>query len=242
MTERTLAGTVWGVFSPILIYYLLAMSFPQILGRLAGNLLLAENAMWLLAASNACMLPVFAWMYRQERSFRGLLWESESSRTGGDCLEEGSQRHRGRKFGVLDFFLVILGAVCISQVMNRLIGLTPLPQYFPGYQTVSSEIYSCSLFSQVAACVVSAGLLEETLMRGLVYNRLKGFTHNCRFSLIGSALIFGIFHGNVVQGLFAFMMGLLFAWIYETYHSLIPAIVAHMAVNGVAIFCEYMSL
>lgn len=222
-------GTIWGIFSPILIYYLFFMVISWLLSVLLPGLLLAENAMWFLAATNFCLLPIFFLIYRWEQTERALLWE-----TGKD--------RKKKNFGLADFLLVVFASVGISRGINLLIGLTPLPDYFPGYRAASMGIYGCSLPSQVAASMISAALLEELLMRGLVYNRIKACTGSLKLSMIGSALIFGLFHGNVVQGLFAFLMGLFFVWVYERYQFLFPVMIAHMAVNGASIFCEYIKI
>lgn len=133
---------------------------------------------------------------------------------------------------------MILTSVCLSRGVNLLLNLTALPKLFPGYEGISDGIYSCSLLSQIAASVVSASLLEEVLMRGLVYHRLKGILYNKKKALVGSALLFAVFHGNVLQGVYAFFLGLLFAWIFETYQSLLPAVIAHMAANAASIFFQ----
>ena len=44
--------------------------------------------------------------------------------------------------------------------------------------------------------------------------------------------------GNLVQGLFAFLIGLYLNWVYEAEGSLLPAILTHAAVNGSTIFME----
>jgi hypothetical protein len=220
MEQKGLLKRVWGIFSPILMYYILALLVPGALGILFPSLLREENAMWLLTLSNLLTFPVLLRMYLRDRSRR-----DEKKKAGG-------------KLKAFDVFLVLVGAVCISRALNYLIALTPLPYYFTGYEEVSDTIYGCSLLSQVSASVFSAALLEEVLMRGLVYTRFRDFTGNIKLSMAASALIFGLFHGNVVQGVYAFALGLFLALVYEAYQSLIPAVLAHMAANGTAILME----
>ena len=47
-------------------------------------------------------------------------------------------------------------------------------------------------------------ILEELIFRGIVYNNLKKFT-NITKSVIITGLIFGIFHGNIIQFIYAFL-------------------------------------
>ena len=46
-----------------------------------------------------------------------------------------------------------------------------------------------------------------------------------------SALAFGIIHGNIVQGIYAFTVGLFFAWLMERYQRIIAPVLAHMSAN-----------
>ena len=55
-------------------------------------------------------------------------------------------------------------------------------------------------------------------------------------AIVVSALFFGLFHLNVVQGLYAFIIGLLLAYVYEKYKSIWAPILFHVAANSVSIF------
>ena len=138
-------------------------------------------------------------------------------------------------WGWKDLVLAAVGAVCISRGVNYFLALTFLPQVFPGYRAVSEGISQCGLLSRIAAVVVSAPLLEEVLMRGLVYGRLKEALGEPRKAMVISGLIFGMFHGNVVQGIYAFAVGLFFAQVYEAGKTLFLPVLAHMAVNAVSL-------
>ena len=72
--------------------------------------------------------------------------------------------------------------------------------------------------------------MEEVLFRGLVYNRLKDY-NNEWLSMILAAGIFAVYHGNPLQILFAFPMGLLLLAVYEKEGTLMAPIALHMAVN-----------
>ena len=50
--------------------------------------------------------------------------------------------------------------------------------------------------------------------------------------------MFALFHGNVVQGAYAFLIGLYFVWLYEAYHSLVLPVLAHAAANASSVLLE----
>ena len=222
MQKKTVAENIWGMIFPILVYDIVSSILPVVWANLVPALQQETNAMWLLTLVNFCMLPLMGWMYRSDRVWRQRTEENGKAVRAGDIL------------------WVLLGTVFISRGMNLLIGLTPLPYYFPEYEAVSETIYSCSLISQIAASVISAPILEELLMRGIFYNRTKHVTPNLKLAMLVNALIFGIFHGNVVQGVYAVLMGLLFVFVYEKYQSLPMVILAHMAANATSILLEVL--
>ena len=73
-------------------------------------------------------------------------------------------------------------------------------------------------------------LAEELVFRGVLMRGLKPRGRNC--AIVTSALMFGLFHDDVVQGLFAFGCGLLFGFVAMEY-SLVWSIVLHVFNNAV---------
>lgn len=70
--------------------------------------------------------------------------------------------------------------------------------------------------------------VEELLVRGGVVYRLKDYGKI--FSILLSAVIFGLFHMNLIQGFFAFFVGILFAYIALEY-SFLWAVFFHILNN-----------
>lgn len=73
-------------------------------------------------------------------------------------------------------------------------------------------------------------LAEETLFRGLLYNRMKQYFPKV-WAMVLSALFFGIYHGNLVQGLFGFILGMVMVWLYEMYGKWYVPVAFHGIVN-----------
>lgn len=217
------------ILFPLFLYYVLNMAVPFFLSLFWPVLLEEDQVMWLLTVTNCCLIPVFAWMYQRDRIRE-------------QCLRQERKIRWKRKWGFREVLLAAAGAVCISRGVNLFLGLTFLPRFFRGYETVQAELYGASPLSQAAASVLSAPVLEELLMRGLIYPRLRDVFSGPRAAVFGSALIFGLFHGNVVQGLYAFCLGLFFAQVYESLDSLLPVIIAHGAANGATLLAARFSL
>lgn len=82
--------------------------------------------------------------------------------------------------------------------------------------------------------VIVAPITEELLVRGFVMKNLCRVSQH--FGIIASAFFFGVWHENIAQFILAFCAGCFFGYITVKHNSLIPSIIAHMAVN----FCAEM--
>ncbi|MCM1118256.1 MAG: CPBP family intramembrane metalloprotease [bacterium] len=92
-----------------------------------------------------------------------------------------------------------------------------------------------------AAAVILAPLGEELIFRGVVFSYARRAVAGMRspraaFWIANSiqALLFGAYHMNVVQGLYAFFIGLALGYLCQRYDSLIPGMLAHLVFNGMS--------
>ena len=92
-----------------------------------------------------------------------------------------------------------------------------------------------SPFMLLYACVL-APISEEIIFRGVIldFGRV-GF--RARVAVFLSALVFGIFHMNIIQGIYATIFGLILGYVRLTRNSLLDSIITHMTINiaGVSI-------
>lgn len=77
---------------------------------------------------------------------------------------------------------------------------------------------------------------EEMVFRGAILRKLLEIFHSGMYwwAIVLSALLFGVVHGNMAQGLHAFLLGLLLGWMYWRTNSIVPGIVLHWINNTVA--------
>ncbi|MEZ5962378.1 MAG: CPBP family intramembrane glutamic endopeptidase [Planctomycetota bacterium] len=89
-------------------------------------------------------------------------------------------------------------------------------------------------FAAALATVVFVGpLAEEYAFRGYCQDALAALAGG-RFALVGTAAVFGVFHGLVFAVPLA-MLGLLFGWLRVRYRSLAPGFVVHVLHNGLTV-------
>ena len=89
----------------------------------------------------------------------------------------------------------------------------------------------------IETCVI-APIFEETLYRGIL---LKGLInkYNSKKAIVYSALIFGIAHLNVPQGINAFLLGLILGTVFYYTKSIYLCMVMHFANNLLVNFVYY---
>lgn len=87
----------------------------------------------------------------------------------------------------------------------------------------SSDTFSMFLYASVLAPV-----WEELLFRGFVLGSLRPYGK--RFAVLGSAVLFGLFHGNLLQTPYAVLMGLVLGYVTVEY-SIIWSVLLHMFNN-----------
>lgn len=83
---------------------------------------------------------------------------------------------------------------------------------------------------------------EEFLFRGLICGRLLPYGR--AVAILGSAVLFGLMHGNLGQLFYTTMAGVLLGWCYAETRSIWPGVIAHMLNNltGFAAESWYQSL
>lgn len=84
---------------------------------------------------------------------------------------------------------------------------------------------SLSMFLYLA---LGAPIVEEIIFRGAILRGLEKYGK--RFAILISALLFGLFHGNIIQSPYAFVVGLVLGYVAMEY-SIYWAMVLHMINN-----------
>lgn len=81
-------------------------------------------------------------------------------------------------------------------------------------------------------------ILEEIIFRGFILKAIRSF--GTSFAIIFSSILFGIFHGNLLQLVPATLMGIVLAYITVKSNSIIPSIIAHICNNSFRYLEEYV--
>lgn len=223
--------------------YLLA----QVLASLVAGIALLTtdvDALMLVATLAGLALAVPWWLHLRPRSL----------------LRRGEARpSRPAQGALLVCALLALGVVLqvtISCVLSLVLPL--FPGVMDGYLELM-ELAGISDAMSPAALVevaVIAPIAEESLCRGVTLEfslralcpgrppASRAEVPAARFwaANVIQALVFGVMHLNVVQGAYAFALGLLLGWVFRRTGRLRAAVLLHMAVNASSAIMDSLGL
>ena len=90
-----------------------------------------------------------------------------------------------------------------------------------------------SFIGAVVVAVIGAPLIEEIVFRGIVFRSLRRVSP-AWVAILASSVLFGLYHMNPVQIVYATLMGIVAGIIYEKSNNLLFPILVHVANNLVA--------
>lgn len=126
---------------------------------------------------------------------------------------------------------VLVLAIAGSQLLNDLIWVLRLDQIFPSYgQMMTETLQGQPMWLQILAIGILGPIAEELIFRGLVFRRMKDCMKPTA-AIILSAVFFGLYHGNMIQFLYAGLFGCVLAVMYHRTGTLWTSILAHVAAN-----------
>lgn len=238
----TLMSKTWFVLFPFLAYI-----FSRSLGFYAGSFLVANLAgalpkglseklvVWdetgenLLGATGNGAAFILAAAYL----VAGLvIWKFFAREEIGSAEKEVRLKHARLKSPAA-YASMVLGVLGIAVGLNLLYELTGITNMSEGFKQAAADQYSAAFAVGLLVNGLIAPFSEELIFRGTVYNRLKK-NQKYTIAIIVSALCFGIYHSNIVQGSYAFFLGCVIAWLYESFGHFYVPVIAHILSNMAA--------
>ena len=130
---------------------------------------------------------------------------------------------------LLEIILLLLAGAGLAQYGNFLMAIFQSFINSSAYQESMTRITEGkSLLMMIFWMGIIAPAVEEMIFRWLIYLRLRDWLKMPVAAVI-SGLIFGIYHGNIVQGIYASILGI--AWILEMSGNIYSSMLLHMGAN-----------
>lgn len=257
---------VWHLIKPLALYYVGYYVVYFLLGTFLNGrglgLLLQENR---AVVGGICMLGGCAALFSMAGEERELqqkerkrnahvdkedTWEQETDAEGivGQNIngvgrkeqqeQEGQQEKRKITNVILSYFLLAVYAVSALVFFNMLTSMLGLSGKSNTFQQVAESQYAVSLGMGLFLYAGISAVSEELLFRYLLYNRLRRYSDKVLFGAIASSFLFAVYHGNIVQGSYAFVSGLLITLSYIYFESFYAPVLFHGIGNAVIFICN----
>ena len=137
-----------------------------------------------------------------------------------------------RKIGIKDILMSVLTGYLVIPMVLFINNITML--FSNNYLNESSEgLMAYPYIIQVILMAVIPPLVEEFVFRGLFYGTYRKY--GILKAAVMSGLVFGVFHLNINQFAYAFVIGVVFSYMVEATGSIWSSVFGHFAVNTYSI-------
>ena len=142
------------------------------------------------------------------------------------------------KLKARDILVLSITGAFAALFLQWIILHSPLPELFPAYdETVRENMFSVPLPFQVLLYGFLSPVYEELIFRLLLFVGAVRFLHMpLPVSALISSLIFGLYHGNMIQFCYASLFGLLLSYLTNRYKCVFAPIVSHSSANLITVF------
>lgn len=216
-----------------IIYLLLPIFISYIVGDLV-EVILWEALNWGLTNASEAVLESLAY---HNSSIKGIIYGIGAviyllvlKKASKNEITYVPQGKNARKLANKEIAIIVTVSLASAIGLNYLFNLTGFVSSSDNYNMIYRSQFGVDFLVGLFLYGCISPLVEEIIYRGLLYNRLKRI-FPLYLSMILSALLFGITHGNIVQGVYGFIMGLLIVWFYEHYESFAAPLLVHIVAN-----------
>ena len=135
---------------------------------------------------------------------------------------------------------VTIGAVIGFNLLFELLGVTNKSE---AYTEVAAQQYSAHFIVGILVFgFISPSAEERSCSVGGYSTMISRRFMDIKLAIALSALIFGVYHMNYVQGVYGFLIGCLMAYAYEYFGEFKMAVFVHVASNVLAYCLSYTAI
>lgn len=224
---------IWGLVKPLVIYYI----GYYVIRMVVGTLLTGSGMDFLLVdgvsiVNGIAMLGGCAFLFPMIEEEREEERREKAEKEKKDKEEGRVKKETGRR-AILRYAALAVFAVASVVFFNTLISISGLSEKSAAFQETAKNQYAVSIGMGLFLYAAVSPVAEEVVFRFLLYNRLRRSTGRTVFGVVASAFLFGVYHGNIVQGVYAFILGVLIAGAYFYFDSFFAPVLFHGIGNAV---------
>lgn len=209
-----LRTVIWEIIFPLVLYYIAFLSTMYFIFAFIGRSSATYMVAQIISAAVTIPLMYFASYKPTQEAF-------------------SVKPHISKELGINIIYIVVI-TLLISLALNNIISMTPLVKMSGGYAQANENFYGSTLMLELIGSAILSPIMEELVFRGIVFGNLRKIT-STGTAIFLSAFLFGIVHFNIVQFIYAFLLGIVLAlFMYKSGH-MYAAMVGHIAANAFAV-------
>lgn len=223
----------WRIVSPILIYLVMerivgfCVNFYYIMGRLD------ENAVWTDELEKQLYIEVYDMLSNNTLLISGivsLICIMIFYRTISKEWEKRTYHIQMIASYEKMYLFATMSSVGFTLAINLMINAYGIFKYNWDFAKVSQLIYSEPLYMQILVIGLIMPVCEELLFRGVIYERISQ-SGSERAAMILTSILFGFFHGTMIQVIYAFLFSCLMIYAYQRCGSFKIPLLIHVLSN-----------
>lgn len=216
MKKDNLAMQVWDVLYPLLFYYsviVLVMFVTQLLlGADSKNYMTRQ-----IIASLIAIPLVYQLFYKVD-----ILLVNEAKIA---WRQKGKMKLIGG---------IVLTSAFLGIGLNNVISMSPLISMSQAFTEANEGFYGSTIGLELLGSAFLTPILEELVYRGVIFTRIRR-KQGLWAGVFLSAFIFGLMHFNVVQFVYAFLLGVVLAIFMDRCGNLFGPVIGHIVVNLISV-------
>lgn len=146
-----------------------------------------------------------------------------------------------RKFKIMDGALILaFGAffnILITGLFDLAIIFLPIKKQLEEFESLMEPLMESGFIPLLIAVSISAPIFEEIIFRGIIFNDFKK-AMPVWLAILTQGLLFGLFHGNWIQGVYATLVGIVLGIVYYKYKSIWAVILLHFSYNSISLLLD----
>lgn len=140
-------------------------------------------------------------------------------------------------------YIIVMGVLgqYASNLIATLTGVL-IPSAMDSYEDLAQNFdlsTASPVFMILAVCIVGP-IAEELVFRGMIFGKLRRAFSFWPAAII-SGIMFGVFHMNIMQGVYASVLGVLLAYVYEKTQTIFGSIFFHIVFNASSYITDFVN-
>lgn len=240
---------VWQMFIPCVVSDLIS-GCVEVLGHLDGNAGRIVSSLLTFT-----VIYPFYWRRIQKKKRNRRMADAAGMKAQASSQIEKENKGKSGYFWekVPDVWKILVGSAAFSALFNMIFWALEKKEIFlgvlqgdmlaaalgSGVSKGTATLFSGTLWQQFLLMGLAAPLSEELLFRGILFERLR-VALPFFWAALGSASFFGLVHVNWAQGMYAALMGLVLAWLYEKKGRLREPVLFHSMANLTSLLMQVL--